>query len=172
MKLYEFNLSNLLNAILKAANEDVTLTYNNVYKEVYELKTVDEVFEYVYDLAINVQLMNSDQIKHKADHNMTLIIDYMKNNFGDKNLNLEQLANEVNYSISYITTLFKQIKQSTFVKKLTEIRMEKAKEILLNSQTKIIEIAHLVGYNDPYYFSHSFKKYFGVSPKEYRDENI
>lgn len=49
--------------------------------------------------------------------------------------------------------------------------MEKAKELLLNTPNKIIEIASFVGYNDPYYFSHSFKKHLGLSPKEYRDEH-
>jgi len=46
--------------------------------------------------------------------------------------------------------------------------MEKAKELLKFSDGKIYEIANLVGYNDIYYFSYSFKKYTGHSPKEYR----
>jgi two-component system response regulator YesN len=46
--------------------------------------------------------------------------------------------------------------------------MEKAKELLRFSKEKIVNIAKMVGYNEVYYFSHSFKKYEGVSPKEFR----
>ena len=48
--------------------------------------------------------------------------------------------------------------------------MEKAKELLKFSTVKIYEIATLVGYNDVYYFSYSFKKYTTFSPKEYRND--
>ena len=48
------------------------------------------------------------------------------------------------------------------------LRMEKAKELLIKPQLKIIDVSEQVGYSEPYYFSHCFKKYSGVSPKEYR----
>jgi two-component system response regulator YesN len=56
------------------------------------------------------------------------------------------------------------------VKLLTEMRMEKAKELLGSPALKIIDIAERLGYNDSYYFSHCFKKYTGVSPKEFRNQ--
>ena len=46
--------------------------------------------------------------------------------------------------------------------------MEHAKELLLSSNKKILEIAHAVGYTDPHYFSFCFKKYYGVSPAQLR----
>lgn len=46
--------------------------------------------------------------------------------------------------------------------------MEEAKRLLADPNNKLAQIAHEIGYEDPYYFSHCFKKYFGVSPQEYR----
>jgi two-component system response regulator YesN len=46
--------------------------------------------------------------------------------------------------------------------------MEKAKELLKYSNEKVINISKQCGYNEVYYFSHSFKKYTGESPKEFR----
>ncbi len=49
-------------------------------------------------------------------------------------------------------------------------RIDKASELLMNTPLKIYEIAEKVGYNDVYYFSHSFKKQTGLTPKEFRHE--
>ena len=48
-------------------------------------------------------------------------------------------------------------------------KKEKAKELLENTSNKIISISEACGYNEVYYFSHSFKKYTGQSPKKYRE---
>jgi two-component system, response regulator YesN len=74
----------------------------------------------------------------------------------------------LNISVSYLSMLLKKQKGVTFNKELIKYRMEKAKELLRFSQEKIVNIAKMVGYNEVYYFSHSFKKYEGVSPKEFR----
>ena len=51
---------------------------------------------------------------------------------------------------------------------LTAMRMEKARELLLNPVLKILDVAERLGYSDSYYFSHCFKKHMGISPKEFR----
>ena len=68
-----------------------------------------------------------------------------------------------------MSMIFKKEKQTTFTKYLVALRMEKAMELLKYKTDKIIEISEQVGYNEVYYFSHSFKKYTGYSPKEYRN---
>ena len=56
----------------------------------------------------------------------------------------------------------------TYVQYLMQLRMETAKELLRSTDLKAFEIAERVGFADPNYFSFSFKKQVGVSPKEYR----
>lgn len=94
---------------------------------------------------------------------------YMKSHYGDPELNLVRTCENVGISVSYLSLLLKKNTGRSFVKYLTEIRLEKAKEMLKYSGERIIAIAEKCGYSDVYYFSHSFKKYTGISPKKYRE---
>ncbi len=83
---------------------------------------------------------------------------------------MENVCEELGISVSYMSLLFKKDKDTTFVKYLTKVRIEKAQELLKLTGDRIVEIAEQCGFNDVYYFSHCFKKYMGVSPKKYREE--
>ena len=95
---------------------------------------------------------------------------YIINNF-NKNITMTDVANSVNMSYSYFSKLFKEETGLTFSKYLTKIRMEKAKSLLQNPINRINEIAGLVGYDNIYHFSRSFKSYYGISPNQYRKSN-
>ena len=53
---------------------------------------------------------------------------------------------------------------------ITEYRMERARDLLDDPRNKIVEVAGTVGYNDSNYFSKTFRKAFGISPSEYREQ--
>lgn len=83
-------------------------------------------------------------------------------------ISLNTIAAGVGMSPSYFSSIFSREMGKTFVEYLTEIRMEKAKELLVCSSLKTSEVGYQVGYKDPHYFSYIFKKTLGCSPKEYR----
>ena len=83
-------------------------------------------------------------------------------------ISLNAVAVSVGMSPSYFSSVFSREVGKTFVEYLTEIRMDKAKELLTCSPMKTSEIGYEVGYKDPHYFSYIFKKTQGCSPKEYR----
>ena len=56
----------------------------------------------------------------------------------------------------------------TFIEYLTSMRLEKATELLINTNMRSNEISYEIGYQDAHYFSYIFKKKFGMTPKEYR----
>jgi two-component system, response regulator YesN len=56
----------------------------------------------------------------------------------------------------------------TFIDHLTNLRMEKVKEMLTSTDEKVVTIAFDVGYNEPNYLSYLFKKRVGLTPKEFR----
>ena len=99
------------------------------------------------------------------------IIRYIEENYTDPDISLDKLSEGISLSVSYISSLLKS-HDTSFVKYLTTLRIQKAKELLANQDNKIIEIAEMVGYLDPYYFSHCFKKTTGLSPREYRQNEI
>ena len=93
---------------------------------------------------------------------------YVEEHYMSENISLNSVATYVNMNSSYFSSVFRKETGRTFVEYLTEVRMEKARELLLCSSLKIAEIAYKVGYNDPQYFSYLFRKYNYCSPKEFR----
>ena len=82
--------------------------------------------------------------------------------------NLEDAAALVYLSASYLSRYFKQKTGESFTDYLCEQRMGLAGEMLADMQYKIYEISELLGYMNPFNFTRSFKKYYGVSPRDYR----
>lgn len=93
---------------------------------------------------------------------------FIRRNYAE-NITLNSLAEQFYLHPNYLSRLFKEKTGHNFVEYLTEIRMEKVKELLINSDKKIIEICDITGYDNPRYFSKVFKQYTGMSPREYRE---
>ena len=93
---------------------------------------------------------------------------YIEEKYSRSDLSLDNVAGEVNLSASHFSTVFSQESGSTFIEYLTNIRVGKAKEMLLTTNMKSSEIAFAVGYNDSHYFCHIFKKVTGLSPGQFR----
>lgn len=94
--------------------------------------------------------------------------EYAVQNFQNNEFSMNQAAAMVNISPSYFSTLFRQETGTTFVEYLTQLRLDKAKELLMCTDMRSSEIGYQVGYKDPHYFSYIFKKTCGCTPKEYR----
>jgi two-component system response regulator YesN len=91
---------------------------------------------------------------------------YMEAHYAGK-ISLQDIADSVSFSRTYLANLFKQETGMTVWNYLLVIRMENAKA-LLNSSLKSYEIAEKVGYDNSIHFSKLFKDYYGLSPMEYR----
>lgn len=100
------------------------------------------------------------------------IINYLNENYENK-ISLEQIAHNIYLSPVYISKIFKEETGESPINYLIKIRLEKAKDILLNSDSGSIKsIANQVGYDDVYHFSKLFKKYYGVSPLHYKKNSL
>lgn len=96
------------------------------------------------------------------------IINYLHENYEHK-ISLEQIAHNMYLSPVYISKIFKEETGESPINYLIKIRLERAKEILLNINSGSIKnIANQVGYDDVYHFSKLFKKYYGISPLYYK----
>lgn len=101
-----------------------------------------------------------------------LIKDYISSNYSDSSLSIKDISEHVHLSSSYLCTVFKTETGQTLNQYLTQFRIEKAKQLLLDPRNKISEIAALVGYCDSNYFGKAFKKVVGLSPSEYREKEF
>ncbi|MEG0268605.1 MAG: AraC family transcriptional regulator, partial [Carnobacterium sp.] len=95
--------------------------------------------------------------------------DYLVDHYKDPALSLKSVSKQMAISPSYFSSLFKKENGMSFTHALIKIRMEKAKEHLLTTNCKIVEVALASGYTDQHYFSYCFKKYFGESPNKIRE---
>lgn len=86
-----------------------------------------------------------------------------------RNASLHGISQQLFLSPAYLSLLFKTSTGKTFTERLTDIRMQKAKQLLMNSEHKTYEVAEMVGYQDARYFSQIFRKKTGVLPSEYRE---
>jgi two-component system response regulator YesN len=131
---------------------------------------LSEVFAYLEDLVFTIRKANIQTFQNRAKDVMDEAISYLELNYADASLNLNDLCEKLGVSVSYLSVLFKKVMETSFSKYLVKLRMKKAQEQLRFTTLKIYEIANQVGYNDIYYFSYSFKKFTGQSPKEYRND--
>lgn len=94
---------------------------------------------------------------------------YIHEHYGNPDLSLQSITEYLAVSVSYFSATFKARTGQTFVEYLTKIRMDKAKQLLLISDRRSYEIAADVGFSDPHYFSAAFKRFTGISPREFRE---
>ena len=96
--------------------------------------------------------------------------EYIERHYTNPDLTLNDVASQANLSASHFSVVFSQETHQTFKEYLTEIRINKAKELLRMTALRSADIAYQVGYNDPHYFSSVFKKNTGFSPIEFRSQ--
>ena len=88
----------------------------------------------------------------------------------DEDLSLSQVAKAVNTSTFYFCKLFKKVTRLNFTDYVSRMRIEKAKNLLLNPNLRVSEIAYEVGFQSLTHFNRVFKKILGQSPTEYRNK--
>lgn len=121
-------------------------------------------------------LLSKSLIKNQKKMNSEVICDELMEiidkEYGNEELSLGVVSDKLHVSISYLSSLVKKNMGETFITLLTNKRMEVAKDLVLYSSAKVLEIAYKCGYSDQHYFSYCFKKQFGISPNKMREQNM
>lgn len=107
------------------------------------------------------------KVTQQENHLIYEIARYLQSRV-DQDISVQEVAAHFYLSREYVSRRFKQEFGETISDFLLRHRMERAKTLLLNPALKIVQIAHMTGYEDEKYFSKVFKKAFGHSPAEYR----
>jgi len=114
---------------------------------------------------------DKDELPLKNDSRRLIrkVKEYIQGN-PDKDLRLQVLAEYVNLNPAYLSQLFKQEAKIHLSDFITDVRMQRAKYLLLNSDLKIYDVARLSGYQSPKHFMLLFKQQVGKTPGAYREE--
>lgn len=141
----------------------------NVYDKLNEFDTADEIKTFIKEI---LTAFNSNINSLNNTRNIRIVEEIKA--FLEKNYNVhlkqEEISAVVFLSPLYANCIFKNITGYSFLDYQVKLRIEKAKELLKDPKYKIYEISEAIGYWNKPYFSILFKKYTGMTPKEYRNK--
>lgn len=173
-KDYQIYLLEMLTTILKVAkssNVDLANIFGqnyNLFIELYKFNDLNQVKNWFKDISIKIMKYI---IKDRQDTCKLLVEkakEYISKYYSDSDMTINKLCDYLHISPTYFSFIFKRETKITFINYLTQIRMDASKALLRNTNMKTFSIAESVGYSESNYFSYCFKKYFGISPSEYR----
>lgn len=142
-----------------------------IYENIGKCETVHDFKSLVIDFTTKVC---NDISASRNSRNHAIIAkakNYIDINYHLEELSLNNVAGIVSVSPGYLSILFRKETDETFIEYLTRMRLEKARELLKTTPLKAYEVAYKVGYSDPHYFSLIFKKYTGITPSDYKNNN-
>jgi len=169
---HTFIVTNIANSLLKACTSlhDLYVDYMSnadILAALVNAKGAESLISLLGKLVDEIIKVNEKTRSGGMKSSLSQLKDYLELHYADPDIALDTVAGALSYSVSYISLLLKK-DGTSFTKYVTGLRMEKAKELLADPEAKVIVVASKVGYSDPFYFSHCFKKYYGTSPADYR----
>jgi AraC-like DNA-binding protein/ligand-binding sensor protein len=170
VKARAIELSSLLSraAIEGGASTDSIFKLNNLFLK--NIQQIDSLEMLCFKLQEIVETFTESMFNYTPSKNNETIkkaLIYISKNF-NSDVSLEDVAYQVHLHPSYFSTMFKQAIGSSFREYLNMVRIEESTRLLTNTDYSIIDIAVANGFDDQSYFSKVFKKYTGMTPKQFR----
>jgi two-component system, response regulator YesN len=143
---------------------------DSVYELINHSESLKEmeriVFSFLEEMTAKI---NEKRSQRRSNVTIERMLIYIGEHFQENDLSLDRLAHEFHLSPTYISKQFKEYTESNFIDYLIEIRISASQKLLSGKDRKVNEIAEAVGYVNPRSFLRTFKKYTGMTPKEYRE---
>jgi two-component system response regulator YesN len=137
------------------------------YRELLDQDSMDSIIQWFHRLIRLTTTYIEREMNAKGNQHITKVIDLIERDYS-QDISLNSIAELMNLNPAYISRLFRQISGHSFVDYLKKIRIERSKELLVQSDLKINEIGKQVGYSNSYYFIKVFKDMMGLTPGEYK----
>lgn len=174
IQLYQISLIEMIMEIFKLARAyqlDMNQVFGsdfNINNKIYQMDSLKSFKQWLQDICKKAR----NSIRRERTNTAKLLVEkaikYIEENYHDSELSVDALCQHLNVSATYFSTLFKKETGINFINYLTNVRMEKALQMLNTTEEKTYNIAEKVGYTEPNYFSYVFKKHYGISPSNYR----
>ncbi len=158
-----------------AQHPDVMTNYENMEAAKHILTAPDlwSIEESIVSILERAEKKNTNTNTSSNDNTLVIdkVISIIRTEYKSTSLTMEYIAQKVFLSPNYLSALFKRQKGESINSFIKNYRLERAKELLKNSNIKVKDIASLVGFASDGYFVTVFRKAEGISPSEYRELN-
>jgi two-component system, response regulator YesN len=163
----------LAQEIAKETGTNIHLLKDGGYypqQELRVIQTKEQLFDWLYE-QIDLIMKWILRVRTAENHGaVSRACAYLESKF-DQDISLQEVAMYVGMNSTYFSLLFKETLGKSYIKYLTHIRMEKAKELLM-AGGKVKDVSEKVGYHSYSHFSEVFKKYTGVKPRQYKESRM
>lgn len=155
-------------AISGGADYEIAKTLSDDYirtvEKLYTMENIINLFKKMFISFTKLVSKHSNPNCSKAVHDA---IQYICSHYTET-ITLEMLASHVNLSTSYFSEIFKKQTEMSLRDYINKIRIDESKYLLLNTTLSILEVSVAIGFEYQNYFTKVFKKFVGITPKEYR----
>jgi two-component system, response regulator YesN len=136
-----------------------------------DCETLDEISDNLKGVIIQIVGILSNDVIDKKKQFAESVLNYINEHYSNPELTVDILSKHVGFSPNYLRSIFKEIQGISVTDYLTELRIKKVKEMLINTDLSAKEISAKVGFADNHYFYVVFKKIAGCTSEEFRSRN-
>ena len=141
------------------------------YRSIYRMGNVEQVADWMVRLRDGLcDILKSRRVTYK-EHVISNVQKYIQNHI-DERLTLNEVSAVFGLSPNYLSVLFKKTCGVGFSEYITQMKISRARIMLLEQDMKIYEVADQLGFESAFYFSKVFKKVEGVSPREFVQQSL
>lgn len=158
------------NSVLESSAAAELLSQNPIYDKIVLHDAAENIRKTMMQLCMDTREAISCQRRQSSQLLCDEALHIIDTEYGDTGLTLGSVSARLHVSPNYLSSRITRSGREPFSSLLTARRMASAKNSLLCSSMKIMEIAQCCGYSDQHYFSYCFKKYYGVSPNKMRED--
>lgn len=156
-----------LSSIERGKDKEDVLDYLDAYELTERFTDISEMGEY-----LNAQLLdNKDEQTGTVNDKFFEMLRHIDKNYAE-DLYLKELCSKFYINMSYCCELFRKYRDMTFSQYLTDVRINKACDLLKNRSITVADACEMVGYKDYFYFNRVFKKKIGCTPSEYHKREM
>lgn len=160
-----------LETIQKNSMSKVSLSGRMLSAFSADTETLDELNALIFSVLDDAEELFHEKKGGSHNYISDTIREKIINDYMNADLSVEYFARMFDMTPAYISKIFKKAAVKTILEFISDVRMEKAGQLLINSNLSMDDIALKVGYSSKIYFYKTFKKYNGVTPGEYRKKN-
>ncbi|WHH59079.1 helix-turn-helix domain-containing protein [Petroclostridium sp. X23] len=140
----------------------------NLYEQLAAQETIEDIKVWLMKICRTISDEINSTNSDKSQKNAERILEYINENLS-KDISLNEVADLIGFSRAYVSKIFKDYTGKNYTDYVNGNRIEKAKQLLKDSQLSIKEVGFRVGFNSIQTFMRTFKKYEGITPGQYRD---